>query len=147
MRSTAGGGGFSADDVAEHVRRQIGPIDALFYDVGAVEPRVDLAHVRSTPLRPYEVVVTSGMSALPMAVPETAPQLAYAELLALLPRDWPVDQAEWRDERAYWPIRLLRTLARYPHQTGPWLGFRDTVGNGNPEFGTQPYSPGTALCV
>jgi hypothetical protein len=147
VRLTTGGGGFTADDVAEHVRRQIGPIDALFYDVGTAEPRVDLAHVRSTPRRPYEVVVTSGMSALPMAVPATAPQLAYADVLALLPRDWPIDQTEWRDERAYWPIRLLRTLARYPHQTGSWLGFGHTVGNGNPEFGTQPYSPGTALCA
>ena len=122
--------------------------DLVHLDVHAVAPAAD---------RPFWTLVTSGMSERPMAVPEHPDldpvDVAYAELLVHLPPDWPglgtrqfgKAPAEWSDERHYWPIRLLKTLARFPHEQDTWLGFGHTMGNGQPP---EPYAPNTALsCV
>ena len=59
-----------------------------------------------------------------------------------LPAHWQLDQASLDDERWYWPIRLLKTLARLPHKHATWLGWGHTVPNGDPP---QPYAANTQL--
>ena len=66
----------------------------------------------------------------------------YAELMITLPADWKVDQESFKDEAWYWPIRLLKTLARLPHKYDTWLGFGHTMPNGDP---AEPYAPNTKL--
>jgi hypothetical protein len=50
---------------------------------------------------------------------------------------------ELEDERKYWPIRLLKSLARFPHECKTWLGFGHTVPNGDPP---APFADDTDLC-
>jgi hypothetical protein len=96
-------------------------------------------HVREpVPERPYRLLVTSGLSARPMtAAPEV--DLHYAELCLALPPDWPIDADSFSDERNYWPIRLLKQLARLPHQFNTWLGWGHSIPNGERAV---PYAPG-----
>jgi hypothetical protein len=54
-----------------------------------------------------------------------------------------MDEESFRDEKNYWPIRLLKTLGRLPHDYGTWLGWGHSVPNGDPP---EPYAPGTGLC-
>ena len=77
-----------------------------------------------------------------MTVPEGFEERAYAELMVSLPAEWPMEREAWSDERNYWPIRWLRSLARLPHEFGSWLGWDHTVPNGDPP---EPFASDTAL--
>jgi hypothetical protein len=128
--------------IERHIRRKVGRITCVFHELVARGPHIDIHWVPSSRRRPFEVLVTSGMSALPMMLPAEVGGLAWAEVVALLPAGWPVDEA-LDDERHGWPIRLLETLARHPHEYGTWLGYGHTLCEvGDPP---DPYAPGTAL--
>jgi hypothetical protein len=77
------------------------------------------------------------MSDLPMATPPEIDVPRYAELMVTLPPDWKLDKESFEDERWYWPVRLIKTLARLPHKYGTWLGWGHTVPNGDP---AEPYA-------
>lgn len=102
----------------------------------------DLIHVDIHVLRPngedsYYVLYTTGMSDLPMHLPEELSDredLKYGELYMFLPADWNVgeDLANPQDlpYECYWPIQMLKFLARFPHEYKTWLGFGHTMPNG-----------------
>lgn len=139
--------GFSAEEISRHIQRTVGPISTVFHEIVSDDLHIDVHHVRSTFLRRYEVFVTSGMSAKPMTVPDDMRDFAYAEVLAILPRGWPATKESWFDERNYWPIRLLKDLARYAHHNATWLGYGHTVANGDGDAGPKPYAENTRLCA
>jgi hypothetical protein len=84
------------------------------------------------------------MSEFPMNTGRDAHEFRYAELCLLLDSDWQLTMEAIQDERWYWPIRLLKTLSRYPKETGSWLGYGHTVATADPP---EPYGPGTQLCA
>ncbi len=135
------------DEITRHIERTIGPIHIVFHEIVSDDLRIDVHHVKSTLLRRYEVLVTSGMSARPMQVPDGLEQPRYAEMLVVLPRGWPLKHEDFTDERNYWPLRLIKTLARFPHGANTWLGFGHTVANGGGVDSCPPYAEGTALCA
>ena len=55
-----------------------------------------------------------------------------------LPPHWRLDSDALNDDAWYWPVRLIKTLARLPHAHDTWLGRGHTVPNGDP---AQPYAP------
>lgn len=135
-------GGWAGHELIEqHVERHIGPIATVFRELVSPYVHLDVLIVEATEEEPFHWLVTSGMSSRPMPADEDGPQLA--ELVMVLPAEWPLDRQSWEDERHYWPIRTLKTLARMPHEYGFALGHGDTVPNGDPP---EPYGPGTALC-
>jgi Suppressor of fused protein (SUFU) len=128
--------------IEEHVERHIGPIDGVFHELVSPYVHLDILKVAPREERPWHTFVTCGMSAQAMNVPD--PEVPrYAELAISLPPFWPVDEQSWRDERHYWPVRLLKTLGRLPHEYDTWLGIGHTIPNGDPP---QPYARGTKLC-
>jgi Suppressor of fused protein (SUFU) len=130
--------------VEEHVARHIGAIDRVWHEVISDRVHLDVHVVEPTPQRPFVTLVTTGMSDQPMAVPQDAGLPSYAELLICLPPDWPRQQQDLADERNYWPIRWLKTLARLPHDYDTWLGPGHTVPNGDP---AEPFADGTGFCA
>ena len=66
-----------------------------------------------------------GMGAHRMNVPEELAEykLERAELAIALPGNWKLKHEDLKNERWYWPIRLLKTLARLPIASDTWLGF------------------------
>jgi len=135
------------DEISRHIERNIGPIHIVFHEIISDDFHIDVHHVKSTFLRRYEVLVTSGMSARAMNVPSDQQRQRFAEMLVVLPRGWPLNHSDFADERNYWPIRLIKTLARFPHQADTWLGFGHTVANGESEGGAIPYADNTELCA
>lgn len=133
-----------ADDerISEHVTAAIGPIEMVFHEIVSDLVHVDVHWVKATAERPFHVLVTSGMSARPMTTPEGSDVARFAELMVLLPAEWRLTEDAWRDERWYWPIRWLKTLARLPHEYRTWLGVGHTIPNGDPP---SPFGPGTDL--
>lgn len=128
--------------VGDHVEATLGPIDFVMHKDVSPHVHLDLFVVAPTKELPYRTIVTCGMSERPMpAAP--APELRFAELFACLPADWPVDEASARDERNWWPMRLLKTLARLPHEYETWLWREHTVPNGDPP---EPFADTTEQC-
>ncbi|MGC4866446.1 suppressor of fused domain protein [Micromonospora sp. DT53] len=79
--------------------------------------------VAPTEERPYRTLITSGMSELPMTVPEGHGISPYAELMLCLPADWPLTRRTGLDDDpAGWPLRVLK------HPTVAERGFSRATG-------------------
>lgn len=130
------------EQISAHIERHLGPISGVFHEIVSDTVQLDVHVVPATADIPYLRLVTSGMSDLPMALPEDVGAPQHMELMLTLPADWPVQHEDFQDERHYWPVRLLKTLARLPHKHATWLGFGHTVPNGDP---AEPYAPGVGF--
>jgi hypothetical protein len=124
--------------VSDHIEHHIGPIAIVFDEVGSDDLHIDIHHVAPAPDRPFHALVTSGMSEFPMAVPSGMTQWQHAELSILLDPEWDVRHEAFTEESVYWPVRLLKTLARYPFQQNTWLGYGHTVPGMNAPEGFAP---------
>jgi hypothetical protein len=129
--------------IGDHIERYIGPVEMVFHEIVSDLIHIDLHWVKPTADKPYHTLITSGMSDLPMTVPEGAEPLRFAELMISLPPEWPMDMDSFKDESHYWPLRWLKMLARFPHEYETWLCFGHTVPNADPP---QPYAANTDLC-
>lgn len=87
----------------------------------------DLFIVQPNEERDYHLLLTCGMSETPMPVPEYFDYLKYAEVMMLLPKNWPLGYEDLNDENYYWPIRALLQLSKYTRINNTWLGFGHTI--------------------
>jgi hypothetical protein len=126
--------------VSNHIETHLGPITHVWHEILSDQVHVDVHHVE-TPERQW--LVTSGMSSLPMTVPEGVEDWAYAELCLALPPDWPLSQETRDNHRHFWPVSSLQFLARLPHRYSTWLGFGHTIPNGDPP---QRVTDGVDFC-
>jgi len=129
--------------VERHVRRHVGDPDSVYHELVSDLVHIDVHKVSPAPERNFITLVTSGMSDRPMIVPDGCDAPAFAELLICLPADWPLGDV-LNNESNYWPVRLMKLLARFPHEYDTWLGFGHTVPNGDPP---RPYAGDTKLCA
>jgi Suppressor of fused protein (SUFU) len=129
--------------IRAHVEKHLGPVANVMQEVVGDTIRIDVLHVPPTDTRPVHTLVTTGMSDRPMAVPAGTKAPRYLELMMTLPGSWQLGEDVKNDARWAWPIRQLKTLARYPHAHKTWLGWGHTVPNDQPP---QPLAPGTKLC-
>lgn len=132
--------------VDQHLNRFLGPVATVYHELVSDLVHVDIHVVPADASRPFHALVTSGMSDRPMHIPNNlrgqVPE--FAELMILLPPEWPLDQGSWSDERHYWPIRQLKTLARLPHEYQTWLGMWHSVPNGDP---ATSFADDTRFCA
>ncbi len=75
--------------VSNHVMRWIGPITVVFHEFVSEKVHIDVRYVASTQDRPIEILVTSGMSELPMTTPNGEDVPRFAEIVPSSPRDGP----------------------------------------------------------
>ncbi len=121
-----------SEKIQQHVEKHIGKIETVYHELVSNLIHVDVLFVKPNAVRNFITLVTSGMSDRPMQSPESAPRSKYAELMICLPPEWPLSDEALKDENNYWPIRLLKMLARLPHQYDTWLWYAHTVPNGDP---------------
>jgi len=129
--------------ISEHIERYCGPIAGVMHELVSDLVHIDIHCVAPTKERPHHTLVTSGMSDRPMAAPEQVAECQYGELMLSLPPSWPLDDKSLEDGRNYWPIYLLKMLARFPHKFNTWLWWGHTMPNGDP---AEPYADNTQLC-
>ncbi|ACT03801.1 suppressor of fused domain protein [Paenibacillus sp. JDR-2] len=125
------------EKLQNHVEKYIGPIHGVFREIVSGELQLDVIVAAPTKKRNCFTLVTYGMSSLPMNVPSGAEEYRYAELMISLPPSWKLSNEDFKDERHYWPVRALKTLARFPHEHKTWLFMGHSLANGHP---AQPYS-------
>lgn len=131
------------EQISDHIERHLGKVEIVFHELVSDTVHIDVHFVKPSPDQPFCRLVTSGMSDLPMAVPDDSEAPRYAELIVTLPADWHLDQQSFESEEWYWPIRLIKQLARLPHKHHTWLGFGHTIPNCDP---AEPYATNTKLC-
>ncbi len=134
------------EEISDHIEKHLGEISGVYHELVSDLVHIDLHMVPPDgDERPFNVIVTSGMSDLPMTIPDELDhdELAYAELLICLPEDWPLSEDDFEDENNYWPLRLLKQLARLPHEFESWFGYGHSIPNGDP---AEPYADDTELC-
>lgn len=114
------------EQISEHLEAYLGGIETVFHEVVSDTVHIDVHFVNPTEEFPFCRLVTSGMSDLPMTAPENADVPKYVELMITLPGTWKIDQTSFKNESWYWPVRLLKDLARLPHKYNTWLGWGHT---------------------
>ena len=126
-----------------HIQQYFGKFENVFHEIVSPDIHVDICMVPPTEERDYYTLVTMGMGAHRMNVPEELAEykLELAELAIVLPADWKLDQESMKDEKWYWPIRLLKSLARLPIASDTWLGFGHTMDN------QEDFAENTKLCA
>lgn len=106
----------------------------VFHEIVSDIVHIDVNIIPPDNGRDYYVLWTSGMSDLPMTLPDGDYDKAdyeRAELFQFLPKDWKFGEADVSaGEEYYWPIRWLKYLARFPHEYKTWLGTGHTLPNG-----------------
>ena len=129
--------------VEGHIQQYFGKVENVFHELVSPDIHVDICMVPPTEERDYYTLVTMGMGAHRMNVPEELAEykLERAELAIALPADWKLDQESMKDEKWYWPIRLLKSLARLPIASDTWLGFGHTMDN------KENFAENTKLCA
>lgn len=140
--------GEHTEEVEAHLGSVFGEPATVFHEIVSDAIHLDVHVVQPAPGRDWWTLFTTGMSALPMTVPDGYDALRYAELVLKLPASWPVETIVTTPpqdvEPWYWPIRGLKDLARLPHDYETWLGMGHTVPNGDPP---EPFAPNTGLCA
>ena len=129
--------------IEKHVAGFVGPLwHVLSSDrcdaAGAIVGRMNVLFFEPTPERPYQMLVTAGLSDLPLCPPPGSEfDLAWAEFAICLPADWKFERAQLDPDRwdwgpQFWPVRLLFDLASMVHQDGSWIWYHHTM-----EFGDR----------
>lgn len=115
--------------VEAHISHSFGEYESVFHEIYSPDIHVDICIIPPVPERNYYTLVTMGMGAHRMQVPEELQDahVDRAELLICLPPDWEITSNE---EIWYWPIRLLKVLARMPGEENSWLGWGHTADMG-----------------
>lgn len=126
-----------------HVERHLGQEPRVFHELVSDIVHIDVLHAAPTDELPFSTLMTCGMSERPMPAPDELPEARHAELMLRLPPDWPLEEEAFEDESAYWPVRLLKMLARAPHEYDTWLWYGHTIPNSDPP---EPYAANTELC-
>ena len=137
---------YSEDEMSaieQHIKNTFGEFENVFHELVSPDIHVDICVVPPSEERDYCTLVTMGMGAHRMNVPEELAEykLERAELAIALPADRKLDQESMKDERWYWPIRLLKGLARFPIECETWLGCGHTMDN------EEPFAGNTKLCA
>lgn len=128
--------------ITDHFEQHIGPVASVYHELLSDLVHIDVYTVEPTEQRDFYTLFTSGMSDRPMPAPDEYPDLKYAELMICLPSTWAMGDEAWKVEENYWPIRLLKFLARFPHEYGAWVWAMHTVPNGDP---AEPFASNTQL--
>lgn len=140
------------DAIQDHVRGCIGGEPTVLHEIASEGLHIDVLAFPPTPTRNFSVLCTMGMSAEEMTTPKDWEWPRRIELVMALPADWPLDkllsgdhrdEPEGDQERWYWPVRLLKNLARLPQSFRTMLWWGHTIPNGDPP---EAFADGTRFC-
>lgn len=122
------------DIIEKHIEHYYGNFEFVFHEKVSPDIHVDICLIPPSEECNWYTLVTMGMGAHLMNVPNQLKeeQLERAELVICLPEYWKLDKEHLKDEKWYWPIRLLKELARFPGENNTWLGWGHTVSYDGP---------------
>jgi len=148
------------DMIAQHIEDHFGEDFKVLHSKKSFSVHIDIYVVPPTKERRYGLLITSGMSELPMNPPpdvwkwwkidvnklpkeaRKALNCDYAELVIKLPPDWPLPSEELKKDDYFWPIEELHHLINYVHNDKQWFWDGHTFGG---ESGSTTFAKNTKL--
>ncbi|MDR1871732.1 MAG: suppressor of fused domain protein [Deltaproteobacteria bacterium] len=128
--------------VENHISQYFGQNTLVLHEMLSDYIHVDVILIEPKPERNFFTLITLGMGAHKMDVPEgLRGSKDRAELMINLPPSWKLNE---KNEIWYWPIGLLKSLARLPIYASTWLGYGHTVASSDPP---SPYADNALFCA
>lgn len=114
------------EKISDYIERQYGEIELVAHEMVSQDIHCDIAIVSPSEEQPYYKLVTMGAGAYKMNIPKglKSDVCDRAEYVIFLPCDWKLKSDKEED---YWPLRMLKTVARLPIRTDDWLFYSHTV--------------------
>jgi hypothetical protein len=115
--------------ITRHIEKCFGSNFFVLHERKSTTVHIDVNVILPSPTQPYYSLLTSGMSDLGMQGARGPVKLA--EVCLSLPSDWPISKndMEWATPEYFWPIAVLKQVARYPHLHGTTLSRNHTIGS------------------
>lgn len=124
-------GNDALEQITNHIAKYVGEPEWVMHELVSPTVHIDVHVVAPTKSRNFQTLITSGMSDKPM-MKAPVEEFRFAELVMALPPNWKLDDASIYDEKYYWPVRLLKQFARFPHEFNTWIWGAHTISNGDP---------------
>lgn len=116
--------------IENHMEKYIGKIHMVFHEIASPDFHLDVYWIKTNMYGDkVNILITNGMSELEMNTPSEFKSFRFGELCIILPDDWKLSMDDFKDENNYWPIRLLKDIARFPHENDTWICMEHTIGN------------------
>ena len=114
------------DKVSAYIEQQFGESDLVGHELVSPDIHCDIVIIPPTEEQPYYKLVTMGAGAYKMNVPKDLKSRVCdrAEYVVFLPKDWNLKSDKEED---YWPIRMLKNVARLTVNSDDWLYLGHTV--------------------
>ena len=114
------------EKVSAYIELQYGGYEIVAHEVVSPDIHCDIVIVPPTQEQPYYKLITMGAGAYKMNIPKELKSEVCdrAEYVIFLPKDWDLESQEEKD---YWPIRMLKTIARLTVNTDDWLCNTHTI--------------------
>ena len=127
------------NEVDEYISKALGNFENVFHEIISPDIHLDVCFIPPTNEEPFFKLVTMGAGAYEMAIPDEWKEyrLERAEYVIYVPKEWNLKSPEIAD---YWPIKVLKDVARLPILCDTWLSFGHTTQDD--EEGS-PYAPNT----
>ena len=108
------------EKVSEYIGLQYGEYEDVLHEIVSPDIHCDIVVVPPTEEQPYFKLVTIGAGAYKMKIPKglKSDVCDRAEYVIFLPKDWNLESDHEED---FWPIRMLKTIARLTVNTEGWL--------------------------
>lgn len=116
--------------ILKHTERCFGTVEGVLQDMKINDIPVDMLVIPPASGCDYYTIVTHGMGAKPMHLPQDVSEEvpAMAELVMRLPRTWDVHSTAAQHR---WPFAMLKTIAHVPIDIDTWLGIGNVLDFGN----------------
>ena len=114
------------NEVEAHISKVFGNFDNVFHEIVSPDIHLDVCVIPPTDEDPYYKLVTMGAGAYEMNIPDKWRKynLERAEYVIYVPRDWNLQSQDMKD---YWPLKILKDVARLPIWCDTWLSFGHTT--------------------
>lgn len=114
------------DKVSAYIEQQYGEYENVLHEIVSPDIHCDIVLVPPTETQPFYKLVTMGAGAYKMNIPKKMKSdvCDRAEYVTFLPKNWNLKSDKEED---YWPIRMLKDVARLPIWAEDWLYYGHTV--------------------
>lgn len=114
--------------IEKHIEEYFGELDNYYQETDSEDIRVDIFVIPPTVEKRFYTLVTMGMGAHKMNVPQeyAEDKLERAELVLCLPPNW-----DFEAERCGWPLHLLKMIAKLPVEKDSWLSWGHSIDYGD----------------
>ena len=114
------------DELESFIEKKDGKIENVIHEIVSPDIHLDILVIPPTGRRPYYKLITKGAGAYKQSVPKEyiGKVSEYAEYCIYLPKNWSVSSDKPED---YWPIKMLKRIARLPISEESWLGPYHTI--------------------